>query len=121
MRRNILVSLLMGLALVMTVGCDPAEILGSYPGLTLYFERASNGQPYENVAVSVIDNGSSATTGADGKVTLRVQQQAKSARVHVVFTTLAPFAERTKDFELGLGKGDNYYRIVLQDDPRRPY
>ncbi len=102
--------------------CDRLpDILASYPGLTLYFERATHPEPLPDVHATVVDYASAATSGADGKVTLRVPQQAASVQVHIEWTTLVPYETRTKDYSFSLGKGDNYYKVILQDDPRRPY
>lgn len=121
MRQKVITILVLGL-LVMFTGCDRiGEILNSYPGLTLYFEQASDGKPFANVHATDIEFSSAAVSGTDGRVTLRVPQQAEKMRVHVEWTTLVPYQARSKDFEFRLGKGDNYYRVILQDDPRQPY
>lgn len=122
MRRFIIPLFVMSIILITSIGCDRIpDILGSYPGLTVAFERATNNDPFPNVHVNVVDFASSGVSGADGKVTLTVPQQAERAQIHVVFETLSPFETRTKDYWVTLGKGENFYKITLQDDPRKPY
>lgn len=114
--------LLLIASMVFSTSCEKvAEVLGSYPGLTLYFERASNGQPFADVTAKVVNYGSAGVSGADGKITLRVPTQSESEQVHISWWTLVPYQERTIDLRFHLGKGDNYYTVILQDDPRRSY